>query len=128
MVNPEQRIDKLSMDEFEADVEADYGISSKKLTEEPLNETEGKSASEIYETRGKAGTSDEKPRVEYIEDIRTPYWDTKNVVGAMRNLSSARSSSEKIPARPGFWQRRRQHYRRYWILYTVGIAILLPIV
>jgi hypothetical protein len=132
MANPEQRNNKLSMDGFEADFEADYGISSKNLTREPLNEIEGKSAPEISETRGQPGTLDEKPSVWYIEDIRRPYWDTKNVVGAIRNLSPAESSTEKIPARPGFWQRRRQHYRRYWILYTIGsiifLAILLPIV
>ena len=128
MVNPEQQSEKLSVDDFEAD----YGISSKKLTGDPLNGTEGKPVPDISESRDQPGASKEKPSVEYIEDIRTPYWDTKNVVGAIRNLSPVESSSEKIPARPGFWSRRRQHYRRYWILYTVGtvilLAILLPIV
>jgi hypothetical protein len=128
MVNPEQHSEKLSVDDFEAD----YGISSKNLTGEPLNGAEGKPVPDISEARDQPGTSEEKPSVEYIEDNRTPHWDTKNVVGAIRNLSPVESSSEKIPARPGFWKRRRQHYRRYWILYTVGavilLAILLPIV
>ncbi|KAE9372838.1 hypothetical protein N431DRAFT_467068 [Stipitochalara longipes BDJ] len=132
MVYPEQQHDILSMEEFEGDFEADYGISSKNSTGEPLSASGSKSAPEISEVRNQSGASDEKPSVEYIEDIQTPYWDTKNVVGAVRNLSPAKSSSEKIPARAGFWQRRRQHYRRYWILYTIGVvislAILLPIV
>ena len=132
MVNPEQQSEKLSVDGFEADFEADEGISSKNLTGEPLNGTEGKPVPDIYETRDQPGTSEKKPSVEYIEDIRTPYWDTENVVGAARNLSPVEPSSGKIPARPGFWKRRRQHYRRHWILYTVGtvilLAILLPIV
>lgn len=127
----EQLEGKAPMDDFEADIDGDYGISSKTMTGELSHGTKGKPALDISEVRDEPENSDEKPRVEYVEDIRKPYWDTKNVVGAHRNPSAAGYASEKLPSRPGFWQRRRNHYRRYWILYTVGIvilfAILLPI-
>jgi hypothetical protein len=73
MVNPKQQSEKLSVGDFEADFEADYGISSKKLTAEPLNGAEGKPVPDISEARDQPGTSEEKPSVEYIEDNRTPH-------------------------------------------------------
>jgi hypothetical protein len=127
MVNPEQQNDKVSVDEYEIEFEADNGFSSKRLDGESLKGVKGKSGPEVSEVRDQPENSEEKPRVEYIEDVRTPYWDTQNVVGALRDVSSEKSSSEKIPARPGFFRRRWQHYRRYWILYTVAAVILLAI-
>jgi hypothetical protein len=127
MVYPEERNVEFSTDDFEVDGEADYGMLSKSLTEEPLKGNEGKSALDISEAQHQPATADEKPRVEYVENIREPYWDTKNVVGAQRHLTPTKSSLEEVPARPGFWQRRWRHYRRYWILYTIGLVIFLAI-
>jgi hypothetical protein len=131
MANPKNQKDKLSIDEFEADSEADYRISSKKVAWLALNGHEEPPASDNFKAQDQPGKS-EKPAVKHVEDIQTPYWDSKNVVGATRNLSPATTSSGKIPLPPGFWQRRWQHYKRHWLLYTVGIiiflAIFLPIV
>jgi hypothetical protein len=131
MANPKNQNDKLSIDEFEADSKADYGISSKNVAWSALNGDEEPPASDNFKAQDQPGKS-EKPVVKHIEEVQTPYWDSKNVVGPTRNLSPATSSSEKIPLSPGFWQRQRQHYNKHWILYTVGIivflAIFLPIV
>jgi hypothetical protein len=131
LANPKDQQDNLSIDKFEADPEADYGISSKKVTWSPLNCDEQPPASDNFRAQDQPGKSEE-PVVNHIEDIQAPYWDSKNVVGATRNHSPATTSSEKIPPSQWFWQRRRQHYRRHWLLYTVAIiiflAIFLPIV
>jgi hypothetical protein len=131
MANPKDQQDKLSIDKFETDSEVDYGIPSKKVAWSPLKGDEEPPTSDNFKPQDRSRTSD-KPVVKHIEDIQAPYWDSKNVVGATRNLSPVTSSPEKLSASPGFWQRRRQHYRKHWILYTIGIiiflAIFLPIV
>lgn len=108
--------------------EADYGIASKSFSGEPSNKIEMESTIDISEAQNQHVTSEKKPQVEYVEDIRRQDWTTKHMVGAERNLSPTRSSSEKRSVRLGFWQRRWRHYKRYWILYTIGLVVLLAII
>jgi hypothetical protein len=86
----------------------------------------------------KADIMDEKapsefePTTKHLEMIgeqsntsKGPYWDTKHVIGANRNVST--SSEDKVVVRPRFWKRCWSHYRRHWKLYTILAVILLAI-
>jgi len=91
--------------------------------------------SEISPTNSVSKTN-EKPAwghfeedVEITKEPRKQYWDTMEVVGARRQLSSVNSSQEKRDApRPGFFRRIYLHVRRYWILYSVALLVFLAII
>ena len=82
------------------------------------------------------GTPSGKPTTRHLEVApppRKPYWDTKHVIGASRDLPSDASftSEDNVYARPGLVKRLWLHYKRWWILYTIlaiiALAIGLPI-
>jgi hypothetical protein len=100
---------------------------------------DGKLSPEEFVTAPERPSSNGKPSSQHVEDTsqerpktpRVPYWDTKNVIGAKRNLSLTPEESnepqEKKSSRRGFWGRRWVHFKRHWILYAIAIVVLLAV-
>jgi hypothetical protein len=90
---------------------------------------------DIEVTQEEQGSSSEKPEWRHLEETeqnsnhvkvpRRPYWDTKYVVGANRNLPDGSFTSQDELRRPGLFRRLWIHYKRYWKLYTVLAIIAL---
>jgi len=81
---------------------------------------------------GRHSTPNEKPTARHLEVApppRRPYWDTKHVIGASRDLPSDASftSEDNVYARLGLIKSLWLHYKRWWILYTILAAIALAI-
>jgi hypothetical protein len=96
---------------------------------------------DIEVTQEEQGSSSEKPEWRHLEETdqtsshakvsRRPYWDTKHVVGASRNLPDGSFTTQDELRRPGLIRRLWLHYKRFWKLYTVlviiGLAAGLPV-
>jgi len=90
---------------------------------------------DIGDTQEEQGSASEKPEWQHLEETeqnsndvkvpRRPYWDTKYVVGANRNLPDGSFTSQDELRRPGLFRRLWLHYKRYWKLYTVLAIIAL---
>lgn len=84
-----------------------------------MSEKQDKQA-EVLEPTCTNGSAGEKPTTEQVEDIREPYWDTKHVIGADRNIATSVTTGGKVHYGPVTRKQRLQrHLRRFWKLYLV---------